>query len=115
VDIRQVFVEGSGVTPRFALSLILGLPPESATVALIRGGKQFQGWTTDRYLTAGIYNAVRELTYAFICANSKKKPNPPEPIPLPSNEPTKPKAHKPGSFAAIALSQMNQIRQTRKE
>ncbi|WP_280350340.1 hypothetical protein [Nocardia abscessus] len=114
VDIRDVFIEGTGVTPRFLLSLIIHLPAESATVAEQRGGQQFLGWTEDRYLAAGIYNAIRELTWAFIAANSKKKPKPPDALPLPSKEGKPKQEHKPGSFAFIALSHINRAKQ-RKE
>lgn len=72
--------DGSGYCPKQILLLIKGLPLESATASAIRGGDEFRGWGFDRYLSATLIDAVRENTYAFIVANSKKKPKEPEPM-----------------------------------
>ncbi|MGW1740037.1 hypothetical protein ACWCPQ_14635 [Nocardia sp. NPDC001965] len=114
VDIRDVFVEGSGVTPKWLLTLIIGLPLGSDTKAAMRGGSQFEGWDKDRYLMVGVINAVRELTNKFIQANTPKGKTPKllDPFPIPHETSTK-KQHKPGSFAAIALGHLN--RANRKE
>lgn len=73
-----------GMSPRQVLALIRQLPPESRTVAALRGGEQFQGWGVDRYLMASIVDAIQQNTYAFISANSKRKPKAPEPVQRPS-------------------------------
>jgi hypothetical protein len=72
--------DGSGYSPRQILLLIKGLPLESATIAAMRGGVEFRGWGLDRYLSAALHDAVKENTFAFVAANSKKKPTAPEPM-----------------------------------
>lgn len=89
----------SGFSPRKVLALVRQLPPESATIASLRGGDHFRGWGLDQYFYAALIDAVRENTYAVIAANSKKKPKPPEPVQRP--EQRKPKAQT-NSFAAMA-------------
>lgn len=106
-----MFDEESGLTPRFVLSLIFQLPVTSRTVAKRRGGDQFEGWDTDRYLNVGIYNTLQQILYAFVAANSKKKPSEPKPFPVPVDTTPKPKTHKPGSFGAIALAALNKKKQ----
>lgn len=80
-------VMGSGgYSPRAILALIKQLPPEARTVAALRGGEQFQGWGVDRYLLASLIDAVQQNTYAFISANSKRKPKAPEPVSRPTKD-----------------------------
>jgi len=110
VDIRHLFVDGSGVTPRFVLDLIIHLPSKSRTVAMRRGGEEFSGWTMERYLAVGTYNTLQQLLYSFVRANSdpkKHKPRPPEMIPTPVDKSKQKTTHKPGSFAGIALAALN--------
>lgn len=83
LDLRDVLVPGSGLTARRALALIRQLPPESATVAELRGGPEFRGWGPDRYLTARLIEAVEGHFHAFVSANSKKKPKAPERVDRP--------------------------------
>lgn len=64
----------------------------------MRGGIQFLGWDTDRYLLAQLIDSVRENTWAFVAANSKKRPKQPQPIPRPEKNVTK----KKNQFAAMA-------------
>lgn len=90
----------SGFSPRRALALIRQLPPQSATVAAIRGGSQFRGWGLDQYFYAALIDAVRENTYAVVAANSKKKPKLPEPVPRPDDQ--KQSQPKNNQFAAMA-------------
>ena len=73
-----------GMSPRQVLALIRQLPPESRTFAALRGGEQFVGWGVDRYLMASVIDAIQQNTYAFIAANSKRKPKAPEPVKRPS-------------------------------
>ena len=98
LDIRDVLVPGTRLTPRSALALIRQLPEDSATIAELRGGPQFAGWDTDRYLTAQLIDSVRENTWVLIAANSKKKPKHPEPMPRPKVDAPK----KTNQFAAMA-------------
>lgn len=49
----------------------------------MRGGEEFQGWSFDRYLRVATVEALHNLTYAFVKANSKSSPQQPTPIPTP--------------------------------
>jgi hypothetical protein len=112
LNLAQALREGSGSSPRQILVLIRQLPPESRTVAQIRGGDAFLGWGTDRYLQAVTVDAIRELTFAFVSANSKKKPMQPEPVPRPEGKKSaRPK--KQNRFAQMAKMHANNIRQAR--
>lgn len=84
LNLIQALRPGGGHSPRTILALIRQLPPESRTVAALRGGEQFQGWGVDRYMFASILDAIRENTHAFVSANSKRKPKAPEPIKRPN-------------------------------
>lgn len=83
IDLRDVLRPEGTLSPRRALALIRWLPPESATYAVLRGGPEFYGWGPDRYMSAALIDAVKENTYAFVSANSKRKPKPPEPVERP--------------------------------
>lgn len=78
--------DGSGYSPAQLLVLIKGLPIESATVAAMRGGQEFRGWGVDRYLRVRFLDAIRENTFAFISAHSKKKVPEPEPTYRPKEQ-----------------------------
>jgi hypothetical protein len=92
--------DGSGYSPRQIITLIRGLPLESATVASLRGGQQFRGWSTGQYLDAQIVDAVRENTYAtIVMGGPKRKPREPEPIYRPDTEE---KRKKGNIFVAMA-------------
>lgn len=100
VDVTDVLVPGSGLTPRKANALIRQLPMGSATVAHLRGGPQFRGWDAERYMTALLIDEISELTWVTVCANSSKKsqrPKRPKPYPRPER-----KVEKQNSFAVIA-------------
>lgn len=88
--------------PRVLLAYIAKLPIDSATAASLRGGDQFRGWDVNTYVLANIFDAVQSNTYAFIAANSKKKPPKPEPMPRPSNKKAKKKDPANNKFAAMA-------------
>lgn len=90
--------EGSGYSPRQLIMLIRNLPMDSATIASIRGGEQFRGWSMDRYMVAQLIDAVQENTYVTIlAAGPKRKPKAPEPTHRPDTE-----KKKGNSFAAMA-------------
>lgn len=80
------------------MALIQNLPDDSATVAAMRGGRQFYGWDTDRYLMAQLVDSVRENTWVLAAVNSKKKPKRPDPL----ERPGKSGATKKNQFAALA-------------
>jgi hypothetical protein len=81
------------------------LPLASAFVAETRGGYKFIGWDQDRYMTASLIDAVRVLQHILILVNvdpKKKKPDAPEPYPLPDDIEKK-QVEDPGSFTSMLL------------
>jgi hypothetical protein len=107
INLLDIFQEEPPFSPRYILAHIKHLPVESAFIAEVRGGRQFRGWGEDRYMQAALLNAVRAANYLFILANTdpkKKKPEAPEPWPLPDGKFKAKTPDKPGSFAFIARS-----------
>lgn len=76
-------VRGDGPSPALVISAINALPHESLTVALMRGGRQYYGWTQDTELSAALYDAININTAAT--GNFKKKPKI-EPFPRPKDD-----------------------------
>ena len=85
IDVRDLFRDGSGLSPRWVLLHIVQLPQSSRFYAEKRGGPQFRGWDESRYALAAAVNAVRALQYTYVAAHSKHKPKPPEPFPVPDS------------------------------
>lgn len=99
--LTDLFVDGSGLTPRMAMAYIRNLPHDSATVAEMRGGPEFRGWNPTTHLIADVFDAIKENTYVAVSANSgKKKPKKPERYPRPGDLVQKRNA--PNSFIAAA-------------
>lgn len=82
-----------------AATLATQLPPSSRTAAAMQGGAEYCGWTIDRYLLAALLDAVNVNTFAFVSANSKKKPKPPKLTPRPGDEVRKQQAKQNNPFA----------------
>ncbi|MFP8944695.1 hypothetical protein ACLIYM_25130 [Streptomyces fenghuangensis] len=89
--------------------VIQHLPPESATMTALRnampedelaelaerGEPEAGRWSQVEQLLAVVADRVAHLEYSFICANTEKKkdrPDPPEPIRRPGAKPPKKKA-----------------------
>src|SRR5690606_11980046 len=88
-------------SPKLLLSYIRNLPLGSATVAALRGGDEFAGWDPHMYMLANIVDAIQTNTYAFVAANSKRKPKPPKPIQRPKTK-TNGMNSEQARFAALA-------------
>lgn len=98
-----MLVPGSGLTARKALALIRNLPLDSATNASIQGGDQFRGWDGQMYMLANIVDAVKENTHVFVSAHSKRRPQPPKPMPRPATKKTtNPMANRFATMARMA-------------
>ena len=97
VDLRGLFAPEAPLTPLYLLTLIRGLPEGSRFHAEKRGGAEFRGWDTDRYIAVSQVNAVRALQYTYVAAHSKSKPKPPDPFPIPDQR-VRRKNTGPGSF-----------------
>lgn len=89
VDLIDV-IEGRGPAPLFVIQLILRLPGDSLTAALMRGDRKFFGWTEDRAILSYIYDALNMNTRATGNWKNGKAPKIP-PYPRPDREPEKPK------------------------
>lgn len=92
------------------------LPLGSAFVAETRGGYQFIGWDQDRYMFAGLIDSIKVLQHILILCNvdpKKKKPDPPEPYPLPDHL-EREKVEEPGSFG-LMLIKAKQAKAARQE
>lgn len=63
IDLVDV-IQGRGPAPSFVLVLIEGLPSGSMTAALAGGGTHLTGWSEERWLLAGIYDALNLNTRA---------------------------------------------------
>jgi hypothetical protein len=112
VDIREMFLPESRLTPLYLLVLIRGLPEGSRFVAERRGGSEFRGWDASRYAAVATVNAVRALQYTYVAAHSKNKPKAPEPFPVPDKRVRK-RNTGPGSFAFIAAQGIAAARKNR--
>lgn len=63
------------------LDLVEGLPDDSATVAAMRGGRDWRGWTREVELLADVFDAINVNTRAS--GRWKKKPPKIPPYPRP--------------------------------
>lgn len=82
------------------------MPLESATSAALRGGDQFRGWSMQTYMLANVVDAIQQNTFAFVSANSKKKPKAPQPVERPSEKKKKSNPLQ-NKFAAMARMAYN--------
>lgn len=57
-------VNGEGPAPMLVLAAVLGLPDDSYTHALMRGGIEHKGWGQDRHMVADLIDAVNQNTRA---------------------------------------------------
>lgn len=117
IDLRDIFSEVDPLAPDYVLAHVDNLPLESAFVAETRGGQEYRGWSEDRYIQAALLNSMRLLIYIFTLANidpKAKKPQQPEPYPLPGNRERKPQEPKPGSFLAVASQMIQETREKKR-
>lgn len=105
MDLRDLFSEDDPLTPKRAVALIEGLPPESRTAAILREDEESYGWKTSDYLLAAIANSVREGTFVNMQVRTKKKLTPIEPIEVPGVKKQK-KQKKANKFVQMAQAQL---------
>lgn len=107
IDLRDLFSEENPLSPRYVLVHIKWLGMDSAYIAERRGGQRFRGWDEGRYTSVAIVNALRAFMHMYLLSHidpKKSKPKAPEPFPIPDRK--SPQAHKPGSFANLALAKL---------
>lgn len=90
-------VEGRGPSPLFVMSYLRGLPDDSMTYALMRGGIEHLGWGAITHLLADIYDGQNAQTRA---TGNFKRPPKFDPHPRPKGKKSKKKA----SLADLAAS-----------
>lgn len=56
--IRDLTSDHPAESPRWWLWLVEGLPDDSALAASMQGGREFDGWGTDRHMTAALWDAI---------------------------------------------------------
>ncbi|MDH6462055.1 hypothetical protein M2302_002230 [Micromonospora sp. A200] len=98
-------IEGRGPAPALVLSLALGLPDTSLTVALASGGRDHYGWGVDRHMAADTFDAINANTRAtgnWAKGKAPKLPQWPRPKSKPKAKTTEPgEKKKPVSVADI--------------
>lgn len=92
-----------------AAILLKQLPHSSRTMAMLQGGKEYWGWTVDRYVMAALLDAMNVNTFAFVSANSKKKVKPPVAIPRPGDAERKALEAQNNPFAQIVKQQLKKL------
>lgn len=100
VDLRDLWRDGTTVTPRYVLWLVEQLPESSATVASMRGGPQHRSWTTEAHLQAATVNLL-------FAANRQRANKPTRKFPV---EPPKTGKRKPRRTVTVAQVLANQRR-----
>lgn len=73
IDLRDLWRDGSDLTPRYVLWLVGQLPPESALWASQRGGSQWRPWPIGNQLLAAQVNHLA-------AANSQRAGKKPKPV-----------------------------------
>lgn len=58
LDLRDLWRDGSTLTPRLVLWLAGQLPPDSAFAASMQGGTEFRWWTPSNQLLVGTVNQL---------------------------------------------------------
>lgn len=108
VDLQDLVKEEPTLSPKRAMALLEGLPPESRTSAHLRDDGESYGWATSDYLLAAIANSVREGTFVNMQVRTKKKLAPIEPIEVPGTKKTKSKPV--NNFVRMAQAQLAKTR-----
>ena len=78
-------IEGKGPAPLLVVSAVMGLPDESYTHALMRGGVEHKGWGQDRHMLADLIDSLNQNTRAT--GNWGKRPPKIPSYPRPKRQP----------------------------
>lgn len=108
IDIRDLWIEGSGLTPRKVLVRLSLLDDSSAYWAAKRGGAKFRGWTTERYTNYLTIDLLQYILYTLQKANGAKNVKKPDALPRPDNKKETAKKRGQGMFAAQALAALRE-------
>ncbi len=102
----DVFRDEHPLSPARVIRLVSTLGEDSALVAAERGGMQYRGWTTDRYLMRKLLFVCEQIVYVTAKANGDKKIKQPEPIDTPDAKQDR-RTSGQRTFAAMARSVLN--------
>lgn len=80
LDLRECLWGGARLGARRLVSLVDGLPPESALARTLDPDNLGSGWTADTHLLAVIVQLVDHANRLFMSANSKPGSRIPDPI-----------------------------------
>lgn len=83
IDLRDLWRDGSDLTPRWVLTLTGQLPSDSALWASQRGGQKWRPWPLHNQLTAAAVNQLAAANYQ----RAGKRPKPV--ITLPKDKPAR--------------------------
>lgn len=89
VDCMREWESGAGPSPALLLSIIWALPEDCMTKALMRGGREFFGWSRSEMQLADIYDALNMNTR--VTGQWKKSPPDFPEYPRPQVKKIKPK------------------------
>lgn len=78
------------ITPWWVLGLVEELGENSAFMGSVAGGREFRGWTTDRHIQAGIYDAIQINTVTTARVAGAKGVKSPKPLPRPGQKASRP-------------------------
>lgn len=107
----EVFRDDRPLSPSRVLRLCSTLGEDSALVAAERGGMQYRGWTTDRYLMRKLLFTCEQIVYVTAKANGDKKIKQPEPVDTPDAKHDR-RQRGQHTFAAMARNVLNGKRGT---
>lgn len=87
INLVDVVTGAGGWTPSLVLGLLAELPEEAATVAAVRGGGEWRGWTRNTALLADLFDAQNVNTQAS--GQWKRRPPKFDPYPRPKKQQTR--------------------------
>jgi hypothetical protein len=74
LDLRDLWREDTTLTPRYVLWLVEHLPPESATIASMKGGPEHRPWTIETFLLAQAVNLLAGANHQRAGKRMRKPP-----------------------------------------
>jgi hypothetical protein len=99
INLTDLVTGVGGWTPRLVLGLLAELPEDAATVASIRGGDEWRGWTRGTGVLADLYDALNVNTRAT--GQWKRKPPKIDPYPRPEQKKAGKKKRRGQSIADV--------------
>lgn len=80
MDLRDLWRDGTDLTPRLVFWLVEHSPADSATYAAMKGGAEYRPWTIETYLLAQVVNLLAGANHQRAGKRMRKPPvQPPKP------------------------------------